>query len=267
MLRRFRYKGMAPWFKPLVFAQPKDERSLSWVVGLLVIGAGLAAILSDWRQRDVIPKKHSLLIEVVTHSVRHNPTVKTIKRTKLPPQQKKQKKRIFKALGSQKTSVRKHKRRRPPISAKPDANRKVFGVNKAGVTKGKSQMAVRVGNTLMKPPDKVYKPQHKKLIALSGEKDRVFNAGEVERPPKFIFRAVPKYPEEAEEDEVEGVVTVWLVIDQHGRPVKVERVLGPRQDLEHAAKQAAMHSRFSPATYKSKPVRCRVKIPYRFRLE
>ena len=66
---------------------------------------------------------------------------------------------------------------------------------------------------------------------------------------------------------MEGVVTVWVVVDTRGRPAKVERVQGPRQDLKLAAKRAAMQSRFLPALYRSKPVMCRVQIPYKFRLK
>ena len=236
---------------------------MPWVAALLVAGVSVAGpVLNGWNPvRTHEPRR--LAVRVIVHPRQQVLVPELEKRVESP----KKKKKIFDARDLRKKVVKRHGRVRRHRPRKRVVPRKVFGVTRDSVTKGKSPVAVRVGNTLMKAPEKVYKPPAKQEAPASSRARGVFGAGDVERPPRFVYRAVPKYPEEAEEDEVEGVVTVWVVVDTRGRPAKVERVEGPRRDLDLAAKRAALQSRFLPALYRSKPVMCRVRIPYRFRLE
>ncbi len=268
MLRRFRYKGMAQGFRPLVSVPARGGRLLPWIATLLVAGVAVAGPLLTGLNRPSIHKTARLTVKVITHFRPRKPVFR-IKRQLPRPKRTK----VFHASELREKHARprhvvRHRIRRPRIHHKPPVHRKVFGLTKASVTKGASPVVARVGNTLMKAPEKTYKPPQKDAPAASpGKRQGVFDASEVERPPEFVYRAVPEYPEEAEEDEIQGVVTVWLLVDARGRPVKVERIKGPRKDLESAAKQAAMKSRFRPALYRSRPVMCRVRIPYEFRLE
>jgi protein TonB len=74
------------------------------------------------------------------------------------------------------------------------------------------------------------------------------------------------YPESARKDSVEGTVLVVAFIDEKGmvRAVRIEKSI--RKDLNEAASQAVMQSRFKPAMLHGKPVKSRLTIPVRFKL-
>jgi len=263
MLKRFTRKGQAKGAVPRFPSRSKGRWLAVYLASFLFAGVGLAGpFLYDLNKTVNSYKRKRVLVRVVRHPKQEHLVQEVEKR---PTQPKQAPKKVFDASKLREKRPRRRRHRRVKRKKRVMAPRKeAFGLTQASVTKGGAAVAARVVDTLMKEPEKVYVPPKAPSVL---PRQGPYDVGDVERPPRFVYRAVPEYPEEAEEDGVEGVVLVWLIVDEKGRPLRVERVKGPSEDLELAAKRAAMRSRFLPAIHGSKPVMCRVKIPYRFRLE
>lgn len=263
MLQHFKRKGMAPGVRPVMVSPKKGDRGIfTWsVVGVITAGTIITGMVIGLPARDY-PEKYRLRLRVVLHPGK----------AVIPQKKPLAEKKVFEARkpreDRQKVGLKPPKKHNPQHKrfekARPLHN---FGLRPASTTKGASHVTARPGNTLMKAQGKKYTSLPKQAEAKNIASDMVYRAGQVDKPPTFVFRAVPRYPPEAEEDEVEGTVLVWVVVDKKGRPVKVERIRGESSLLVQAAKQAVIKSRFSPAIYHTRPVKCMVEIPYKFRLE
>lgn len=77
----------------------------------------------------------------------------------------------------------------------------------------------------------------------------------------------PQYTDAAQDEEVEGVVKVEVILDRTGKPIRARIVKGLGYGLDGAVKRAVMKSRFSPCKRRGMPVKCRLVIPNRFKLE
>ena len=89
----------------------------------------------------------------------------------------------------------------------------------------------------------------------------------VEQEPKAIKEVKPDYPRMAWEAQVEGKVTVHVLIGKDGQvldAVLAEKVQVPM--LNQAALEAARKWRFSPGIANGHPVVCWTAIPFNFRL-
>jgi protein TonB len=86
-------------------------------------------------------------------------------------------------------------------------------------------------------------------------------------PPQLIQAVKPEYPNVALEVHAEGVVHVQVTIDETGRVIEA-MVIGSDTiaALEEAALEAARQSRFRPAKQRDVPVKSRISIPFRFKL-
>ncbi len=170
---------------------------------------------------------------------------------------------------------------RPRTNAPPP--REVFGVTRHSLAKADGAgVAVRVGNTLMKEQEKKYTPPTK--VQDLPEEPRVappppppprprprpmprtYDLNRVTTKPRFIKRVAPRYSDAAQDEEIEGVVKVEVVLDRNGRVMKVRVIKSLGYGLDQAVVRAVKASRFSPARMGSRPVRCRLIIPYRFHL-
>lgn len=88
-----------------------------------------------------------------------------------------------------------------------------------------------------------------------------------DEPPVSIKIFAPEYPPEARQARMEGLVLVEVIVSETGRVVHAEVI---RSDtvpmLESASVRAALLSLFRPALHAGVPVRARVVLPFRFKL-
>jgi len=87
-------------------------------------------------------------------------------------------------------------------------------------------------------------------------------------PPRPVFSRLPRYPESMRKAGVEGVVVIELGIDESGAVVfgRIVRSLG--REFDAAVIAWARNISFRPALTKERvPMRCRIRLPIRFRLE
>ena len=88
----------------------------------------------------------------------------------------------------------------------------------------------------------------------------------IERPPEVVMTSVPVYPELAQRINLEGSVTINVMVDKEGK-VKKALLMKSTDDLfTQPALEAAKKWIFTPAIMNGKPVLVWVAIPFRFRL-
>jgi periplasmic protein TonB len=101
------------------------------------------------------------------------------------------------------------------------------------------------------------------LDALSS--DLIFTEEAVDTPPRVIARVAPKYPWSAEKRGDEGYVIFKIRLSSEGVIEKLwTEASRPSGIFDAAAEKAVRQYRFSPATYKGKPVPviCRQKVVF-----
>lgn len=76
-----------------------------------------------------------------------------------------------------------------------------------------------------------------------------------------------KYPEMARSNGIEGRVTVKVLIDVDGRPMRTSIEMGAASVLDSAAIQAVRGTVFKPATVNGQPVRAWLFVPVDFKLD
>jgi TonB family protein len=85
-------------------------------------------------------------------------------------------------------------------------------------------------------------------------------------PPKLLYKAEPKYSEEARKAKYSGTVLLSVEIDTKGRvgAIRVVRPLG--LGLDEKAIECVQKWKFRPALKDGRPVAVRVSIEISFRL-
>lgn len=96
--------------------------------------------------------------------------------------------------------------------------------------------------------------------------EEIFEFVAVEEKPTVTENAVPKYPDMARRNGIEGTVFVMVVVDKNGKVGSAQVLKGPLE-LHEAALEAAKATKFNPARQNDKPVSCKVVLPFRFVLE
>ncbi len=101
-----------------------------------------------------------------------------------------------------------------------------------------------------------------------GERQEPLRGDRVERPPRGVHTPPPRYPRPARRRQLEGAVTVKLLISRDGRvqQVRTQRVDGPRSFAE-AVRQAVRNWRFRPAEHRGRKVPVWAVKTIRFKLE
>ncbi|MGI8837964.1 MAG: TonB family protein [Pyrinomonadaceae bacterium] len=99
-------------------------------------------------------------------------------------------------------------------------------------------------------------PQKEKAPAKQKSKNKV-NKG------KLIEAPQPVYPEAARKQNIQGEVTVAIVIGEDGKVMSAKAKSGP-ETLHGAAEAAAMKARFKPATVNDKPAKVSGAMSYNF---
>jgi periplasmic protein TonB len=94
-----------------------------------------------------------------------------------------------------------------------------------------------------------------------GPVDSSFGSGD---GPRFLSKALPKYPRLARELGKEGTVLLRLTIDERGCLLDVQVVKQAGTGFDEEAVLAVRSSKFSPAKRGGKPVACRAHLPIRF---
>ena len=145
-----------------------------------------------------------------------------------------------------------------PADAEPP--KPVFGISMSStVGPGAGGFAVRVGNTLMKEPEKELTPAedvkaYRAPVALH----------KVDRMPKRVGECEAAYPPDAKSMGIEGSVKLKLEIDPEGRVASVRVVKGLGYGLDEAAVSALRKCRFSPAISGGQPAATEITYTYRF---
>lgn len=94
-----------------------------------------------------------------------------------------------------------------------------------------------------------------------------YKSDHVDQRPSISRRVAPVYPNQAKRMNIEGRVTVQLVVDTSGAPQSctVARAEPPGY-FEEAALTAARKTRFIPGRLKGQPVNTLVLLPFAFKL-
>lgn len=89
-----------------------------------------------------------------------------------------------------------------------------------------------------------------------------------EDPPEPISMVKPKYPELAQEAQIEGRVILNVLIDENGDVKKAIIIKGvPNTGLDEAAIEAVKQWKYKPALQRGKPVKVWVAQTIKFELE
>lgn len=82
---------------------------------------------------------------------------------------------------------------------------------------------------------------------------------------KLIKAAPPKYPEEARKKNIQGIVTLDIVVGRNGH-VKSAKVTDGPKELTKAAVNAVKHWRYQPTLLKGKPIEVETSVEVGFKL-
>lgn len=97
--------------------------------------------------------------------------------------------------------------------------------------------------------------------------DLILEQEEVDQPPEVVSRKTPIYPPRALDREIEGEVTLRILVDTDG-VVREVHVLSaePPSTFDQAAIDAVWHWRYTPAIYQGRQVRSWYRQRVLFRL-
>jgi TonB family protein len=94
----------------------------------------------------------------------------------------------------------------------------------------------------------------------------VFRVGGGVSAPRALATPDPEYSEEARKAKYQGVVVLWLIVDQNGKPrdIRIARSLG--MGLDQKAVEAVKNWKFEPAMKDGRPVAVQINVEVNFRL-
>lgn len=158
--------------------------------------------------------------------------------------------------------------RSKPVEPTSEPPKPVFGVTPESVAPDGEGVAVPVGNTLMKEPDKEFTPPDQVKPYYQPEKAPFVPAKlvEVTEFPREKDRVTPDYPPELRAQGIEGTVLVEVDIDAAGKVVDARLKRPTGLAFDEAALKAIRASSYYPAKRGSEAVAIRVTIPVKFRL-
>lgn len=138
------------------------------------------------------------------------------------------------------------------------------GFNRAGASNnsspGNSGVRVSISDTDdVAPPTPTPAPTPKPVPALVRLTSSLITS-------KVISKPVPAYPIIAKQAHAFGPVTVEILVDEQGRVISAQATSG-HPLLREAARQAALHARFSPTLLSGQPVKVSGVITYNFVLQ
>jgi protein TonB len=212
----------------------------------VILIAGFLAIATG-----AVPKSYT--VDMVFNAPKPEPTPPPkVEPTPPPPPPPKQK-----ALPPPNQNVK------TPPSAEPP--KPIFGVTKDSVVDGDSAVAMRVGNTLMKEPEKNFTDPSK--VKPYGASD-VVSQSELDHPPKVKHMVQPEYPALAKRTNREGVVRVRFLVNKDGHVSNVKVLSAPTGlGFEDAAVAAVQAWLFETPTVQNRPVSAWIVQSIRFQME
>ena len=90
---------------------------------------------------------------------------------------------------------------------------------------------------------------------------------QVEKFPDMTEAAKPVYPEEAKKNNITGKVFVKILIDKTGMPTKAIVIKSDSDLFNQSAVDAALKSKFTPATNKGEAIAVWIVLPYKYQLD
>lgn len=150
----------------------------------------------------------------------------------------------------------------PVPSSKPA--REVFGASRESYTDksvGAEGVEAKKGNTLAKEADTT-KLLDSDATSLPTPTEEYL----VSEMPIVLSEIRPVYPKEAKDKQLEGVVSLDVLIDQNGVVRQVSVIEGP-EIFRAGALEAMKKFKFKPAKVDGKPVAVRIRYSLNFKLE
>jgi protein TonB len=96
----------------------------------------------------------------------------------------------------------------------------------------------------------------------------VFEAGDLDQPPREVVKTPPLYPLSARQREIEGYVQVRFLVDERGRVSELSVLdSSPRRIFEDSVLRAVPGWRFEPGRIDGRPVSSWVVTTIRFEME
>jgi len=87
-------------------------------------------------------------------------------------------------------------------------------------------------------------------------------------PPRLLSRPEPQYPDRARRRQAESDVLMLVLVDENGRVIRaiVKQTDDPGVGFNDAARRAALHATFQPASRDGLPGKMWTELPFSFRL-
>jgi len=187
-------------------------------------------------------------------------TFPTKPKKKLPPISKK----VIQASPKKESNPLPLSHKRDP-NANPQENKNikpVFGVTtQSTIRQSNAGLTVRVGNTLMQAQEKKFTPPEKVVDYVT------LPIYELTELPVFKKRILPQYPEELEDQELEGKAVISITVDDRGKVVKAVVKQTDHDLFAQSAIRALLASIFTPGKRNGTPVATIIDIPVKFLLE
>jgi protein TonB len=83
---------------------------------------------------------------------------------------------------------------------------------------------------------------------------------------RYLLKTL-RYPQEAQDNEVQGTVVVQFIVDKNGLVSNVEAISGPSELRDEAARVIKKSGQWTPAVQNGRQVKSYKKQPIVFRLE
>ena len=125
-----------------------------------------------------------------------------------------------------------------------------------------NETEINLGEKLDAPPPMI--KTHKKI-----EEDQIFIA--VEHEPEIIgglaaLQSKVHYTEMAKRIGIEGTIYIQIVVNEEGKVIDAKILRGLSPDLDEMSLNAVKSTLFKPGTQRGRPVKVRMTVPIKFRL-
>jgi TonB family protein len=104
------------------------------------------------------------------------------------------------------------------------------------------------------------------VTLLGAQQPETMRIGPGVKTPRLLHKGEPSYTPEALKQQIQGIVQLELVVDEHGSPVDIVVVSPLGFGLDEAAHAAVAKWRFEPGTKNGEPVRVIAVVDVTFRL-
>jgi TonB family protein len=162
----------------------------------------------------------------------------------------------------------------PQEKDEKEADEKSYGIDENSLTEGPgSGLAVPVGGSLMgapgeKKPEKKPEPVPPPPPPPKKNKEpSIYSAEQVTQEPRCLKKVPPEYPDKALDENVEGKVVLMVVFDREGKVKSIEALSKLGRGLEDACMEAVKKSKYAPAVLNDRPVPCKMKMTFNFKLQ